>query len=86
MEGRANGFRDVITDDASLGLFLKKMAEFDQAFCAAMIKGSDYTIRLEVRGNVGVILHTRVYTDDIEQPKGAQKRVDQKRGRAAVHP
>ena len=74
-----NGFKDVISDEMSLHLFIRKMREFDHSFVDQMMKGSDFTLRLEVRGNKGELLHVRCYMDDIERPDGAQKRVDEKK-------
>ena len=78
MSSPTNGFSDAIKDEASLKLFLRKMAEFDAAFCEHMFKGSDYTIRIEVRGNKSEVLHVRTTVDAIDRPNGAQKRIDEK--------
>lgn len=79
---KTNGFQNAFgQDEESLQLFLKKVQEFDQAFCDLMAKGCDFTLRLEVRGNQGVLLHSRVYRDDIERPDGAQKKIDEKTAR-----
>ena len=78
MAGPTNGFFEAIKDEQSLTLFIRKMKEFDSVFCEQMYKGSDFTIRLEVRGNKGELLHVRMYMDDIERPNGAQKRIDEK--------
>lgn len=73
-----NGFQTAIKDDESLMLFIRKMKEFDTKFCSEMSLGSDYTIRLEVHGNKGEVLHVRVYHDSIDRPRGAEKRVEDK--------
>ena len=73
-----NGFVQAIEHEDSLNLFLRKMKEFDEAFCAQMFKGSDYTIRLEIRGNKGEVLHVRTNVDAIDRPNGSQKRIDEK--------
>ena len=78
MSSPTNGFTSVIEDEESLKLFLRKMREFDSAFCEQMMKGSDYTIRLEVRGNKSEVLHVRVNVDAIDRPNGAQGRIDGK--------
>lgn len=70
--------KEMIHNDESLEIFIRKIGEFNQAFCDFLMKGSDFTLRLEVRGNKMEVLHVRVYTDDREQPKGAQKRIDNK--------
>lgn len=75
---KTNGFHEAIGHEESLEIFLRKMQEFDRAFCDAMASGTDFTIRLEVHGNRGEVLHVRLYKDDREQPRGAQKRIDEK--------
>lgn len=79
MSGPTNGFSEAIKDNASLVLFLHKMKEFDDAFCDQMSKGSDFTIKLEVRGNKGEVLHVRTNVDAIDRPAGSQKRIDLKK-------
>lgn len=71
-------YADIIKDDESLTLFLRKLREFDEAFTNFMCKGGDFTLRLEVRGNVGEVLHVSAYSQEIERPKGAQARIDKK--------
>lgn len=69
-----NGFIEALkNDNESLLLFIKKMAQFDKMFCDMMAGGADFTIRLEIRGNKGEVLHIRAYTDDIERPSSAGK-------------
>jgi len=60
-------FQDIL-DQAALKLFIMKMREFDEFFCAAMNKGSDFTLRLEVKGNSNELKHVRVLTDEREVP------------------
>lgn len=78
MNSENKSYESVISDD-SLKLFVRKMSEFDKAFCDAMTKESDFTLRLELRGNIGELLHVRLYQDDMERPKGVQKRIDDKK-------
>lgn len=67
-----NGFAKALEDDnESLVLVMKKFAEFDKMFCEMMAKGSDFTLRLEIRGNAHKVLHVRAYSDNIERPKSA---------------
>lgn len=71
------GFQEALLgDDKSLKVFLGKMKAFDTAFCDFMAKGTDFTLRLELRGNKGVLLHTRLYSDDIERVDGVSKARD----------
>ena len=65
-------------EDDSLSLFLSKMAKFDKSFCDAMASGSDFTIRLEVRGDKGKLVHCRVYSEEIARPiKGDKPKSNQ---------
>lgn len=75
---RVDKFSDVITSDNSLELFLAKLMEFEQSFCRLMVKGGQFTIKIEVHGNVQEIIHVRLYTDEMEKPKKSQQRVDSK--------
>jgi hypothetical protein len=80
--GKTNGFHRAIEDNESLSLVLRKIAEFDSKFCELMAKGSEFTIRLEVRGNVGEIVHVRVNADDLSKPRGSLGRIDKKQNSA----
>ena len=64
-------FEVALDDDESLGLFLEAMREFDQQFCDLLTAGNDFTIRLEVHGNAGRLLHARTYRDHIRRPAAA---------------
>lgn len=67
-----NGFAEALKEDnESLLLFMKKMKQFDELFCDLMAGATDFTLRLEVHGNKGKVLHIRSYVDDIERPNSA---------------
>ena len=68
-------YREALDDDESLASFLKAMRKFDLAFCDIMASGEDCTLRLEVRVHKNVLLHTRVYRDEIDRPVGVDKRL-----------
>lgn len=70
--------QDAIKDDESLKIFLRNMDKFNKLFCEYMMKGSDFNVKLEVRGNKSELLYARVNTNNTEQPRGAQKRIDEK--------
>jgi len=53
------------------------MSKFDRHFCDLMAAGVDFTLRLEIHGNCGAMLHCRVYNDGFERPKGVERRVEQ---------
>lgn len=65
----------------SLEEFLAAMRDFDQAFVDALASGVDFTIKLEVRGNLGEMLHAKIDADRWRRPKGVEKRVEKRRRR-----
>lgn len=78
-EKQTPDFKNAISHQESLNLFLRYLAKFERAFCKAMYDGEDFTMRLEVRGNAKELLRVRLYRDESEQPRGAQYRIDKKR-------
>lgn len=73
-------YRELLEDDEHLVVFLRKMKEFDTAFCDLMSGGDDFTLRLEVRGNKGVLLHAKVQNERIDRPDGVERLVEKRRG------
>ncbi len=69
-------YRKALKDDESLAIFLRQMTKFDHAFCEAMFDHVDFTLRLEVRGDQGKLLHTRVSNDGFERPHGVEKIIE----------
>ena len=63
-----NGYRDALRDDASLSVFLRSLKDFDKSFCDMMLEGKDFTLRLEVRGAAGKLIHSRVSRDYFDKP------------------
>ena len=61
-------YTEVLGDDESLAIFLRNMAKFDRHFCELMVTGADFTIRLEVHGCDGKLLHCRVSSDGFDRP------------------
>jgi len=71
---RNDGYRRVLADDdESLAIFLRGMSKFDRLFCEQMMEGSDFTLRLEVRGNRGKLVHSRVSTDRFEKQEPGKR-------------
>jgi len=68
-----DGYRSILKDDESLARFMRAMADFDTAFCKAMNDAADFTLRLELRGDKGRLLHVRVNSDNISRPKEQKK-------------
>lgn len=69
---------DVLKDEKSLREFVSSMRDFNQAFCDAMSSCVDFTIKLEVRGDQGVLLHARVLEDRFRRP-GVEKVVERRK-------
>lgn len=63
-----DGYREALKDDLSLSVFLRSMKDFDQSFCDMIMGRKDFTLRLEVRGAAGKLLHCRVSRDYFERP------------------
>jgi len=56
-------------DDESLAIFLRRVKKFNDYFCELMADGIDFTLRIEVHGNKGRMIHCRVYNDGFERPR-----------------
>ena len=67
-----------VLSEESLKEFLAAMREFNQAFVDALISGVDFTIKLEVRGNCGVLFHVKKDDQSWRRPKGVEKRAERK--------
>lgn len=69
-----DGFRSAFQgDDDSLGEFLRALKDFNDSFCSSMVANVDFTLKLEVRGDKGKMLHARVLDDRWRRPKGSRK-------------
>ena len=61
-------YQEIINDDKSLAVFLRTMAKYDKSFCSLMADGDDFTLRMEIRGDKGKLIHCRVHNDSFERP------------------
>ena len=73
MSNRDNDYKHLFRDDESLSVFLRAMKRFDRVFCDAMAEGREYTLRLEVHGAGGNMIHARVFNDEYDRPRGKHK-------------
>lgn len=62
--------------DESLDQFLAAMQDFDQSFVDALVSGVDFTIKLEVRGDAGKLLHAKIDEGRFRRPAGVKQEVD----------
>lgn len=69
MSGQDCNYREALQDDESLALFLRNMREFQQAFIDMVVSRRDFTLKLEVRGDLGKLLHCRVSKDHFDKPR-----------------
>ena len=67
MNGQSD-YRSVLGNGESLSHFLSAMRDFDKGFCDAMASGADFTLKLEIHGNSGKMLHARVTSDVFRRP------------------
>lgn len=61
--------KKALKDDESLAIFLRGMAKLDHRFCDSLAGGEDFTLKFELRGDNGRLLHCRVLTDEFERPQ-----------------
>jgi len=68
----SNKFEEAFgADDESLAIFLRGMKKFDSYFCELMAASVDFTLRMEIHGNRGKMIHCRVQNDGFERPKNS---------------
>lgn len=63
-------YREILTDDESLMIFLEKVQQFNQRFSEMMFKGEDFHLSLEVSGSKGELSSCRLH--------GWEKKIRQK--------
>lgn len=83
-DGAMKTYKDILNDDTSLTEFLSALADFDRSFCNSMASGADFTLKLEIHGCSGAMLHARVSSDTFRRPAGAEKRTEAKNSRNSV--
>ena len=67
MQSKSN-YREALGDNESLAHFLNTMGDFDREFCDSMASGADFTLKLEIHGNSGKLIHARVTSDKFRRP------------------
>ena len=61
-------YKDVLPDEPSLSEFMSAMREFDKRFTDAMVEGTDFTFKLEVRGDKSRLIHARCDGINLRRP------------------
>lgn len=66
----AEDYREAIGNEEGLASFLRSMQRFDRLFCELMGNHeSEFTIKLEVHGASGKLIHCRVTSSSMDRPK-----------------
>jgi len=60
-------WRELLKDDEDLVRFIRNMEKFNQLFCDMVIEKKEFTLRLEVKGKKGRLVHCRVGTDEFDR-------------------
>ncbi len=69
-------YKEIMPNDEHLAVFLRAMARFDCEFCRFMSEGIDFTLQLEIRADVGKMVHSRIHSNVFDRPKDSPKRKD----------
>lgn len=76
--GGDNGYRQLFgRDELALATFLRSLRSFEDQLRGMLAAKADFTLRFEVRGNQGRVIHCRVNSDGFERP------IDQKAEKSA---
>jgi hypothetical protein len=65
---------DVITEEDSLKAMNEALQEFNADFCHNMYRGKDFTLKIEVHGDKGKLIHCRVHNDRFQRPTLKRKK------------
>jgi hypothetical protein len=67
-------YHKILSDDESLKMFLATLQEFNEAFCRVMNDGAtEFTLKLEVHGANGKMIHSRFINDTFNRPAMSHK-------------
>ncbi len=67
-------FRKILGDEEGLALLLRGLKEFDEDFQSAIRRGDQFTIKLEVHGNRGKLIHCRSSNDALSRVEKRKSR------------
>jgi len=68
-------YRDVLSDDESLVTFLRNLKEFDDLFVNLMTMQREYSLKFEVHGNKGRMIHCKVSYTACDRPDSTQRAI-----------
>ena len=61
-------YKQAFPDDATAACYFAIMSKFEAEVCTALVKGTDFTFKVEARGDKGVLLHCRLTGDTFSRP------------------
>ena len=71
-----DSYKEVLKgNDEALSFFETGMANLVKRFCANMQSGQDFTLKAEIHGNNGSLIHFRSFDDVFARPKEKRKKV-----------
>jgi len=63
-----NGFKEVFNDEVALATFMRSLRSFEDCLCRSLESQTDFTLKFEVRGNHGRMVHCRIDTLQYDRP------------------
>ena len=73
--------QEILSDKELLQLYTRRMKRFDEAFCRNMFEKTDFTLKLEIHGDKGKVIHFRITDDSFERPAGSKSLQNKSRSR-----
>jgi len=67
-------YQELIPNNEHLTMFIAALRKFNKHFTEAMAEGSDFTLKLEIRGNNRKLHHCRANIDEFERPTSEDKK------------
>ena len=65
-------------DKQTMAILLEGFGEFQSDLYRSLTKQIDFTVRLEIHGNKGEVLHCKAHKDNFYRPHGVEKRIEKK--------
>lgn len=78
--GSFDDYKRLLQNDDSVEMLRESMGQFQRNLFEAITSHVDFTLRLEIHGNQGEVLHYRVHADAFRRPPGVEKRIEKKGG------
>jgi len=76
-QNKSIDYREGLEDDESLKCFLGNVREFDRLFCEMVGSGKEFSLKFEVHGNRGMMIHCKVSYTSCDRPAGTQRKLQE---------